>query len=281
MSAAEMLRDGKLSEALTFLKKEVSADPANVKHRIFLFQLLCVLGQWDQALTQLNVAVDLDPITLAMAQMYREALSNEALRAEVFQGKRQPMIFGEPPEWMGLLLEALRLSATGDSRAGEELRVRAFDAASTSSGMIDDTPFEWISDADPRLGPVIEVIVNGRYYWIPFSNISEIRIEAPADLRDTVWTPCQFIWSNGGDAVGVIPTRYPASESSEDDLIRLARKTDWQEQPDGPPQGLGQRLFAIDSGDLPIMDTRLIRIDSNVEGATTADSTVARGNGDG
>ena len=47
------------------------------KLRVFLFQLLCVLGQWERALTQLNVAAELDAQALAMAQMYREALQCE------------------------------------------------------------------------------------------------------------------------------------------------------------------------------------------------------------
>lgn len=277
MSAAEMLREGKLDDALAALKKEASRDPANVKHRVFLFQLFCVLGDWERAMTQLNVAADLDPATLAMAQMYRAALNAETLRAEIFRGTRQPMVFGEPPEWIGLLIEALRLTATGEAGAGQKMREQAFEQAPATSGAIDESPFEWIADADPRLGPVAEVIVNGRYYWVPFERIMEIRIEAPTDLRDVVWMPCQFIWSNGGDTVGLIPTRYPGSERSDDPLVRLARKTMWLEQPEGEPHGLGQRLFAVDSGDHAIMDVRRIRLDSAEAeaGATVTDEGAA------
>ena len=57
------------------------ARPADAKLRVFLFQLLCVLGQWDRALNQLNVAADLDPAALAMAQMYGDAVRCEPLRA--------------------------------------------------------------------------------------------------------------------------------------------------------------------------------------------------------
>ncbi|MCZ6837325.1 MAG: type VI secretion system accessory protein TagJ [Planctomycetota bacterium] len=270
MSAADLLREGKLDDALAVLKKEVSGDPADAKHRVFLFQLLCVNGDWERALTQLNVAADMDPATLAMAQMYRAALQAEVFRAEIFQGKRQPIVFGEPPEWIGLMIEALRLTATGEAKAGEQLREQALEQAPAIQGQIDDSPFEWIADADPRLGPILEAMVDGKYYWIPFDRIKEIRIEAPADLRDVIWMPCQFVWANGGDAVGLIPTRYPGSESSEDEQIRLARKTDWIEQSHGQPHGLGQRLFAIDSGDHALMDSRKITLKTSEELATSA-----------
>ncbi len=46
------------------------------------------MGQWDRALTQLDVAADLDAGALAMAQMYREAIRCERLRAEVFDGRK-------------------------------------------------------------------------------------------------------------------------------------------------------------------------------------------------
>ena len=71
----------------------------------------------------------------------------------------------------------------------EGRRARAFDAAPAVSGDIDGQPFEWIADADMRLGPMLEAVVNGRYFWMPFSAIARAVFEPPADLRDAVWTP--------------------------------------------------------------------------------------------
>ena len=39
----------------------------------------------------------------------------------------------------------------------------------------EDSAFEWIADADDRLGPVLEAIVNGRYYWVPFERVRRIQ----------------------------------------------------------------------------------------------------------
>ena len=263
-TAEDSLRDGDLVTALKQLQEQVRAQPGDAKLRIFLFQLLAVTGQWARALDQLNVAAQLDPSALAMAQMYREALQCELLRAEVFAGKRSPMIFGQPEEWLALLIESLLVAGRGQAAEAAELRASAFDAAPASPGSIDGVSFDWIADADMRLGPVLEAVVNGRYYWIPFSRMNRIEIEAPEDLRDLVWLPAHFEFVNGGEAVGVIPTRYPGSQMSEDSAVRLARKTVWEEVSDGVFHGFGQRLLATDQGEHPVMDVRSIQLTGSI-----------------
>ena len=278
MDAQVSLSQGKPEETLLQLQATVRSDPSNVKHRVFLFQLLAVMGQWDRALTQLNVAGELDASTLAMVQTYREALLCEGLRADVFAGKRSPVVFGKPEQWIALLLESLSLMADGHYAKSQDIRNQAFELAPATSGIIgdpsgpDSETFEWIADADARMGPVLEAIINGRYYWVPFHRIQSINIEAPEDVRDMVWMPAYFTWANGGETVGLIPTRYPGSEASEDKLIRLAQKTIWQELDNGVYQGMGQRMFATDVGEYPLMDLRLITLNSEAAETTNAEA---------
>ena len=137
-----------------------------------------------------------------------------------------------------------------------DLAGRAFDAAPEVAGRIDGQPFAWLADADSRLGPVIEACVNGRYYWVPFARIRQIKLEAPVDARDLVWMPAQFTWSNGGEALGLIPTRYPGSERSGDEAICLSRKTQWQSLGADAYGGLGQRLLTTSADELGLLDVR-------------------------
>jgi len=260
MQAEQSLQAGDLQGALTQLQDQVRKNPANVQYRVFLFQLLAVLGQWERAFTQLKVLGEMDAGTLAMVKTYQAALSCEALRAEVFAGQRTPLLFGQPEQWMALLIEALRLTATGAGTEAQTMREQAFAAAPTTNGTLDGQPFEWIADADMRLGPMLEAIINGRYYWVPFAHIRTLRIEQPTDLRDLVWLPATFIWANGGEVVGFIPTRYPDSAHSDDAMLRLSRKTEWQERPGDCYVGLGQRLLATDTGEYPLLDCRLIEL---------------------
>lgn len=276
-AAEQAVREGDLATALSSLQEQIRKAPEKAALRVFLFQLLSVQGDWARAATQLNLAAELDAGALAMAQMYREAILCERLRAEVFAGRTSPVIFGQPEEWLALLIEALLVGGT--ARAGEApaLRARAFEAAPASAGTIDGQPFEWIADADMRLGPVLEAVVNGRYYWVPFARLSRIDFEAPADLRDVVWMPAHLQFSNGGEAVGVVPTRYPGSEAAADPALRLARRTEWIE---GPPEvfsGLGQRVLTTSGGDFALMDVRSILLEPGADATTDGNAEGAAG----
>jgi len=262
MTPQECIRDGQLGAALKALQDMVRKDASNPKHRIFLFQLLSVMGDWKRALNQLNVAGELDAATLPMVQTYREAIQCEALRGEIFSGARAPLVFGEPMPWLALLLEALKADAAGDAGRALDARAQAFEAAPASAGSIDGEPFAWLADADQTLGPVLEAVVNGRYFWIPLQRVARIEIEAPADLRDTVWTPASFTWTNGAQTVGLIPTRYPDTVGSNDDALLLARRTGWIETGARAGRGLGQRMLVTDAGEYALMDARVIELDA-------------------
>lgn len=256
MSTAEQaVRDGDPELALKLLQDQVRAKPGDAKLRVFLFQLLCVLGRWDRALNQLNVAGELDASTLAMVQTYREALACEQLRAQVFAGQKLPMLFGEPEPWTALLLEALLRDGRGEAEAAQTLRAQAFEQAPACAGTADGQPFEWLADADMRLGPVLEAVINGRYYWVPFVHLSALKLEAPTDLRDKVWLPAQLLFSNGGETVALVPTRY-ADTDLTDPQLALARRTEWREPRSGFYTGQGQRLFTTEAGDLALLDVR-------------------------
>src|SRR5262249_46467277 len=155
-------------------------------------------------------------------------------------------VLGEPEQWLALLIESLLLAGRGRNGESEQLRQRAFEEAETSSGGIDDRPVPWIADAGSRPGPLLQAVVHGPHYWVPFSRLSKISMDPPEDLRDSVWMPAHLQFENGGESIAFIPTRYPGSESSPDGLIALARKTVWNEVAEGVHHGLGQRTLTTD-----------------------------------
>lgn len=252
------LKAGHLGQTLELVQQAVRRQPADAAQRVFLFQLLCVLGQWERALTQLGVLAELDAGALHMVHAYREAIRCERWRESVFAGERAPLLFGTPEPWMAQLAEALRLEAGGDAANAARLREAALADAPALAGSIDGTGFAWLADADPRLGPMLELISNGNYYWVPMQHIARLQCEAPADLRDAVWMPAMVTLANGGELPGFIPTRYPGSVASGSDALLLARRTEWIEGAGGAQYGLGQRLFASDAADHALMDVRAI-----------------------
>lgn len=276
----EMLQAGDIGACIDQAMKDVRADAGNARHRILLFQLMCLNGDWEKARRQLYVLKDMDAGTIPMFETYDPVIQCEMFRQAVFDGQRSPLFFGEPRDWLATLCQALPHFANGRLEQGLDMQAEAFEQAPASSGTIVSTDvsepeeFEWIADADGRLGPVLEVFLNGHYYWVPVEHVRVVRIEEPEDLRDLVWTPAQFQWANGGEAVGFIPTRYPGTENATDDRLRLSRMTEWLgnsgDDEDGLQVGLGQRLLVTDVRECPLLGIREIRFGSAAEAIVDA-----------
>jgi type VI secretion system protein ImpE len=254
--AEDCFRRGDLAACLQSLQDAVRKSPAETPLRIFLVQVLMVQGEWDRSLNQLKIIGEMEASALPMVHAYSSAIHCERLRGEVFAGTRSPLLFGEPVPWIALLMQSIALHGQGRVAEAAALRAQAFDAAPATSGTMNGEAFGWISDADSRLGPVLEVLLNEAYYWIPFERISSIRVEPPSDARDLVWLPAEFRWTNGGEAMGLIPVRYPGSERSEDPTIRLARRTEWTPAGDDAYTGLGQRVLTSDGPEIGLLELR-------------------------
>jgi type VI secretion system protein ImpE len=261
------LKKGNLGQTLQLLQQAVRQQPEDGAKRIFLFQLLAVMGQWERARAQLEVVAELDTAVMPMVHAYRAAIRCERWREQAFAGTRAPLLFGTPAPWMVQLIDALRLDAAGDAAGAARMRASALDSAPGVEGSIDGVAFAWLADADPRFGPMLELISNGNYYWLPMLHIAQLAFEAPADLRDQVWMPAMLTLTNGGELVGFVPTRYPGSTASADDAVMLAYRTDWVDRGAGVQCGLGQRLFATDRADYALMDTRRIAFNGASAGA--------------
>ncbi|MFP7675223.1 type VI secretion system accessory protein TagJ [Marivita sp. S0852] len=270
----DLLKAGDLNGTLASLQDAVRAKPEDAKLRIFLFQLLCVMGDWKRAITQLKLCAQLDASALPMAQTYREAIICEVFREKVFAGEKDPLIFGQPQDWVALLAEALKAQASGNADHAAQLRQQAFDQAPMTGGVLDGQSFDWIADADMRLGPILEIVVNGKYFWMPFNTLSTLHLDPPEDLRDTVWTAATLTLANGGELVGLIPTRYAGTADRGTDAMKLSRATEWEDLGGDVFAGLGQRLLTTNEADIPLMDARIFQFtatDALVDVGETAD----------
>lgn len=258
--AEDCFRRGDLDGCLQALQDQVRKNPADAKLRIFLAQVLMVQGEWDRALNQLKVIGEMEAGALPMMHAYSSAIHCEKLRAEVFAGKRSPMLFGDPVDWIALQVRSLALHGSGNVAEAARLREQAFELAPATAGTINGEAFNWVADADSRLGPMLEVLLNEAYYWIPFERIARIKVEPPSDARDLVWLPAEFQWTNGGDAMGLIPVRYPGSERSKDPAILMARKTEWLPAGDDAFAGLGQRVLTTDGPEIGLLELRELQL---------------------
>lgn len=262
-SPATLLANGQLDEALRALSAEVRNRPADAVLRVFLFQLLALLGDWERAETQLKVAGELDEQNTLMVTAYGFALRGEREREAVLAGTLNPRVAGEPAAWHAPLTQSLQALCAGHVDQALALRASAFDAAETVAGTIDGKPFNWIADVDPRFGPCLELILKSGYTWAPFSQIRSLTFEAPADLRDKIWAPVQITWRNGAEAVGFVPCRYPGSERTGVAGFTLATHTAWAEQGEDCFVGRGQRMFVTDAAEYSLLDVRSLTFDAS------------------
>jgi type VI secretion system protein ImpE len=253
-------------ELLAGALSAVKAAPTNASARMKLFRMFCLTGQWDRAVTQLDTASGMDAELALTSLLFKQAIACERFRAEVFAGSRTPVVIGEPQPWLGWMMQALQ-SAPAQASA---LRQQAMEAADACPGSLNDVRFEWLADADPRLGPVCEAFIDGKYYWVPFDRIAALSIEPPDDLIDLVWTRAELVLGNGGSKQVLIPTRYPGSEAAADDAIRTARRTDWLGTEETGYQGMGQREWVTDRGETGLLDVRRLVIDASPAAAAAA-----------
>ncbi|HEY7901400.1 MAG TPA: type VI secretion system accessory protein TagJ, partial [Caulobacteraceae bacterium] len=75
-------------------------------------------------------------------------------------------------------------------------------------------------------------------------SVERVQSEGPKDLRDLVWLPAQIAFRSGSSVNALLPTRYPGADPAQDVGLRLARRTDWNEESWGT-RGAGQHEWAL------------------------------------
>lgn len=255
---AILRRDQSLAEQQAGLVAAIKAKPNVLELRVHLAQLSMLTGNWTRAVAQLQTAATLAASAIPMAQMYREAIRCEMQREKIFAGELPPQTIGQPEPWFATLSQSLA-SRGKDAALADELMQQAFEAAPATPFLVDDTPVDWLADADSRLGPVCEIILKGQYYWLPFDHIQRLELEAPADLRDLVWLPGRLTLRNGGQHVVLIPSRYPRSYGRDDERLALSSLTVWEAIGEDAYAGYGQRSWVSSADDHAFLAIRALQ----------------------
>jgi type VI secretion system protein ImpE len=132
----------------------------------------------------------------------------------------------------------------------------------TASGQVDGERFADFADADPLLGPFLEVIINGRYSWVPFVQIKRFSIEAPRRLRDLLWAEARLETIGGPSGNVLLPVLYAGSFRHPDEQVRLGRATEWENCGENLERGRGQRLFLVDDNEKPMLRCHRVEFDA-------------------
>ena len=241
------------------LHQSIRSNPAKVEYRVHLAQLLMISGQWDRCLQQLQTTAQLDPKSIPMAQTYRELICAEIFREQVFIGQRAPAAKVAVEPWQDLLAEALVARANNQPAIADELQQQAYNQAPTCKFSINDQVVSWIADGDSRLGPICELFINGSYYWVPFTQIQQMTLEPPKDLRDLVWSPATIILMDSSEHVCFLPSRYAASYAVNNDQLALSALTEWTPLSAESWAGLGQKILIADEAEFSLLSIRTLQ----------------------
>jgi len=235
MNPLELYQAGRLMDAMKALSAELRDNPTDARRRTFLFELLCFAGEWERADKQLEVLGQAGPESEMGVLLYRSALFAERQRHDLFQR-------GELP-------------AEQEDRAAER------------NGMVNDKPFTYFADADPRTGARLELFAAGNYLLLPIEHVASIQIPPPKRLRDLIWTPAavrttpSFKGSELGEVL--LPVLAPFSWRHPEEAVRLGRMTVW-EKTDGAEFQVpfGQKVWQVDDEDVPFLELRALEFNS-------------------
>ena len=235
MNPLELYQAGRLMDAMKALSAELRDNPTDARRRTFLFELLCFAGEWERADKQLEVLGQAGPESEMGVLLYRSALFAERQRHDLFQR-------GElPPE--------------------QE------DTEAERNGVVNDKPFTYFADADPRIGARLELFAAGNYLLLPIEHVASIQIPPPKRLRDLIWTPAavrttpSFKGSELGEVL--LPVLAPFSWRHPEEAVRLGRMTVW-EKTDGAEFQVpfGQKVWQVDDEDVPFLELRALEFNS-------------------
>lgn len=189
----EVLREGKLDEAIAQAISEVKAKPTDAESRYRLFALLAFFGDLHRARKQLEALGMGDDRMMRAKAVYINLLASEQERRAVFHHGAEPLLPPDPPAHLQLRLAALRDLADGRADDAAVKLDEAVENLPDRPGTLDGEEMIAWRDLDDLLGSVLEVYAGGRYMWLPLERIDSLEIQP----LPTCWTcsGCRSTWS--------------------------------------------------------------------------------------
>jgi type VI secretion system protein ImpE len=255
MVGAELLRTGRLSEAIGRVAEDVKAKPGDLATRTFYFELLALNGDLDRAAKQLDV---LASSTGEMGAFYAGAIQAERERRGFFHGGPRPRVLAEPP-YASVYLEAVEHHAAGKSEAAMD-RLQSAEGERSVRALLNGGEVHELNDSHDLVGPFLELVIDNHYVWAPWEAVQSLTIPEPRYLRNTVWTPAALTLHSGDQGEVLLFSLYVDSHLQEED-VKLGRRTIWEQSSAGYTIAYGQKVIAAADRDWPILEIRNVEVE--------------------
>lgn len=258
-SAAALLREGKLADAIGSAQATLRQSPTNLDARVLLAELLVLSGNLERADVIIDAASAIDSTTVLVAAEFRQLIRAETARRQLFRDGRVPEFLSGPTSAQRLQLAALVALRAGDPQEAARQAELAEATRPRVAGRCGDTAFDDFRDADDLLAGSFEVLTStGKYYWIPTERVVTAEFHAPVRVRDLIWRRVSMSVAEGPEGDVYMPATYIA-EDPVTDAQRLGRETDWRETESGLVRGVGQRLFLAGEEGIDLMSLTNLR----------------------
>jgi type VI secretion system protein ImpE len=242
-----------LDEIFEAAKIRAKNSPEDLAARSALWQIFAARGELDRARKQLDMIPKLDGTWMIETQACHGLLDAEVTREAIFAGIEPPACLGQPPEWFGSLAAALQCLGEGRNEAALPLLAEVWNSGEACPGSVNGVPFEWVRDGDARIGPCLEVIIQGKYYWAPWERVMKLEMKPPTEVRDRLWQPAMIQLTEEGSIEAFLPVRYPQPRNDDE---RMARRTEWVALGEELFLGHGQKCLVTDSDPVGYLDVR-------------------------
>jgi type VI secretion system protein ImpE len=263
MTPNELYEAGKLGEAIEALSQELRKHSLETGSRVFLAELLCVVGELERADTQLDLLVDQTPENAVGIAQFRQLIRAEQARRQFFEESRLPELVEPPSDLLKLYLKASVSLLDGDADEARRLLEQAENERPQPKGTWNGADFDDLRDLDDLTAGVLEVLTcTGKYYWIPLDRVSRLQFVPPACPRDLLWREARLDSAGGLEGQVFVPAIYHTTAVA-DETVRLGRRTDWTGSEGGPVRGLGQRMFLVGGEALGVMTLEELVIDTD------------------
>ena len=256
MTAKELLQVGKLVEARTQLTQEIKAVPSNVAARTLLFQVLAFCGEWDKAERHLDILALQNVKTETGVQVYKNLVTAERKRLEVYRGERCPSFMTAAPPYLELFFAYRKSLTTGNIAEAELLFAQVEDQLPVISGVLNGVPFSDFRDGDSSLSYFLEVFVHDNMLFVPFDSLRELSVQPPKTFLELLWIPARIVTWEGLTTNCFLPVIYPDSATHENELVWMGKVTDWRNLGGDFFRGMGQHVFLIDDEEKGLLELR-------------------------
>jgi type VI secretion system protein ImpE len=264
MTPQELLRAGRLTDAIAAQTGVVKSRPTDADARFMLFALLCFAGELERAEVHLEAVSVADESTRVGSSLYHALLAAEYERRKVYREGARPVMPPDPPRTVELRLEALAALRSGHADAARTALDAAAEEAVALSGKLNGEGFDGLRDYDDVLGQILEIYAGGRCLWMPMERIRKLELAEPRQQLDLLWARAELEDVDGEQVTVHLPVLYEGSFEHAKEAVRLGQATEWIDCHAAALRGAGQKvLFTVrgeDERETGLLDVRTLEI---------------------